>query len=82
MDRMTKYNYRHRFRITGYVRDARGVSAAGGRLFFLAFARSAQAQSFNFDFNHDTSVFKVATQIGAGGAFTVRLQPGYWYVPV
>jgi hypothetical protein len=68
--------------VTGTVLDSRGVSAAGGRLFFLAFARSAQAQSFNFDFNHDPSVFKVATPIGAGGAFTVRLQPGYWYVAV
>jgi hypothetical protein len=66
--------------VTGSVSDARGVSVAGDRLFFLAFATPGQARGFNFDFNHDTSVFKVATTIGSGGTFAARLQPGYWYV--
>lgn len=66
--------------VTGSVADARGVSVAGDLLFFLAFTSAGPAQRFNFDFGHDTSAFKVATAIGPGGAFSVRLPPGYWYV--
>lgn len=66
--------------VTGGVADVSGVSVAGDRLFFLAFTNAGQAQSFHFDFRHDTSAFKIATTIRSGGAFAVRLPPGYWYV--
>jgi hypothetical protein len=67
--------------VTGMITNYSGAPTAGDRLFFLAFASANQARAFNYDFNHDASAFKVATVIGPGGAFTVRLQPGYWYIP-
>jgi hypothetical protein len=68
--------------VTGIVADATGAAVSGDRLFFLAFTSAAQAEGFRYDFASDTTVFKVATTIGAGGSFSVRLQTGYWYVPV
>lgn len=67
--------------VNGVIADASGASTAGYRLYFLAFSSQAQAQGFQFDFTADGSVFKVATTVGAGGAFSVRLPAGYWYVP-
>jgi hypothetical protein len=68
--------------VTGSVVDASGGSVSGDLLFFLAFSSQSAAEGFGFDFAHDTSLFKVATRLGAGGSFAVRLEPGYWYVPV
>lgn len=67
--------------VSGVIQDRSGASVAGEQLIFLAFATAADASRFTFDFSADTSRFKVATTIGAGGAFTVRLAPGFWYVP-
>ena len=67
--------------VSGTLADSNGASTTGDRLYFLAFTSQGQAQGFRFDFNTDSSAFKVATDVGAGGAFTVRLPAGYWYVP-
>lgn len=66
--------------VSGTVVTSRGVSAAGDRLFLLGFSSERDARAFKFDFSRDTSIVKVATTLGTAGAFTVRLQPGLWYV--
>ena len=68
--------------VSGVVRDASGAPVDGDRLYFLAFTSQAQAQGFRYDFRSDTSLFKVGAVIGGGGAFSVRLPPDYWYIPV
>lgn len=67
--------------VSGVVRDASGAPVDGDRLYFLAFTSQAGAQGFHYDFRSDTSVFKVGTVISGSGAFSVRLPPGYWYIP-
>jgi tetratricopeptide (TPR) repeat protein len=67
--------------VSGVVRDVSGAPVDGDRLYFLAFTSQTGAESFRYDFRSDTSVFKVRTVIGGGGAFSVRLPPNYWYIP-
>lgn len=68
--------------VSGVVRDSvTNASVAGDRLFFVAFATQADARSFDFDFSSGKIAFVSGARIGHGGAFTTRLQPGYWYVP-
>lgn len=68
--------------VTGVVRDSvTNASVAGDRLFFVAFASQSDARSFDYDFSSNKFVFVVGARIGPGGAFTARLQPGYWYAP-
>lgn len=67
--------------VTGVVRDSvTNASVAGDRLFFIAFATHADARSFDFNFDSPKIAFVTGATIGNGGAFTARLQPGYWYV--
>lgn len=68
--------------VTGVVQDSvTNASVVGDRLFFVAFATQSDARSFNYDFSSNKIVFVAGARIGQGGAFTARLQPGYWYVP-
>ncbi|MGZ6320318.1 MAG: peptidase MA family metallohydrolase [Ktedonobacterales bacterium] len=67
---------------TGVVLDSvTNASVVGDRLFFVAFATQSDARSFDYDFSSNKIVFVAGARIGQGGAFTARLQPGYWYVP-
>lgn len=68
--------------VNGYIQDASGAATQGDAAYFLAFSSAAGAHSFanSYDFRTDTTVFKVVTTLGPGGAFTVRLPAGYWYV--
>ncbi len=68
--------------VTGVVRDSvTNASVAGDRLYFIAFATQADARSFDFNFDSHKVAFVTGATLGNGGAFTARLQPGYWYVP-
>ncbi len=68
--------------VTGVVRDSvTNASVAGDRLYFIAFATQADARSFDFNFDSHKITFVTGATLGTGGAFTARLQPGYWYVP-
>lgn len=62
--------------VSGVIQDSSGRNPAGARLFFAGYASRSDAINFNA-----TNAVMVATTIGANGAFTVRLQPGYWYLP-
>jgi tetratricopeptide (TPR) repeat protein len=68
--------------VDGRIVDYSGASVNGDRLFLLAFSSEAQARGFQYNFAEDTSAFKVATTLGAGGSFTALLPPGYWYVAI
>lgn len=68
--------------VTGIVQDSvTNAPVTGDRLFFVAFATQSEVRSFNYDFNAKNIAFVVGARIGQGGAFTARLQPGYWYAP-
>ena len=67
--------------VTGTIRDVNGASTTKLRLFFLAFRTQAAAIAW-YSGNTDTSLFKVATNTGLNGVYQVRLQPGYWYLPI
>ena len=62
--------------ISGTIQDSSGRNPAGERIFFMGYANQSAAISFN-----DTETVTVATTIAANGSFSVRVPPGYWYLP-
>ena len=67
-------------RTSGFIQDASGAATQGDAAYFLAFATAGDARAYGYDFRTDTTLFKITTTLGPGGAFAVRLPPGYWYV--
>ncbi len=62
--------------VGGVIVDGSGHFPAHERLYFAAYTSHSSGASFG-----DDLVLMFATTIGANGTFSVRLQPGYWYVP-
>jgi hypothetical protein len=62
--------------VGGVILDGSGNPASGERLYFGAYTSRNDASNFG-----NNNVLIVATTIATNGTFTVRLQPGYWYVP-
>jgi hypothetical protein len=69
--------------VSGIVRDDSGTAVTGDTVFFLGFANPNAAQLFvASSFQDDGSLTKADATLGANGAFSVRLEPGYWYLPL
>ena len=67
--------------VTGRVQDASGANVAGDRIYFLGFTNQADAQKFSAS-QAEVDVTKATTTLGPDGSFTVRLEPGLWYLPM
>jgi hypothetical protein len=63
--------------VMGHVTDGSGAALAGQRIYFVAFTKQSDADSYNYN----VAALTVAATIGSGNAFTVRLPAGYWYAP-
>lgn len=67
--------------VSGTIVDANGASVAGDHLYFLGFSSRSDAVKFS----SGSTILNVnifATTIGKGGAFSIQLAPGFWYVPL
>ena len=67
--------------VTGSVQDASGASVAGDQIFFLGFVNKADALKFSAS-QQEVDVTKATTTMSTDGTFTVRLEPGLWYLPM
>jgi hypothetical protein len=61
--------------VTGRVRDQRGASESGQRVYFVGFVHQSDALNYAYD----SGAFTVAATIAPDDSFTVRLPAGYWY---
>lgn len=63
--------------VTGRVTDGAGASLSGQRIYFVAFTKQSDADTYHYA----VAAFTVAAPIAAGNVFTVQLPAGYWYAP-